>query len=180
MMHGRGKSDLVIVAVKPTNKAERSAAEPAERRAGTKGNVDQTARTGHSAGHACHLTWNAYGKAARLACQNPRWEPCAGKLHARICAGGAQQWASLPRPAPEQASLLCSIDARDLLRQRGRANPTFYRATCPSFGKASPARASAARARRESSFICRTRASTLSSLSSGLIQSMKATSMTSP
>ena len=32
MMHGRGKSDLAIVAGKPTNKAERSAAEPVEPR----------------------------------------------------------------------------------------------------------------------------------------------------
>ena len=41
MMHGRGKSDSAIVAVKPTNKAERSAAEPVEPRAGTKGNAGQ-------------------------------------------------------------------------------------------------------------------------------------------
>jgi len=51
MMHGREKSDSAIVAMKPTNKAgqpvaERSAAapnaaEPAERRVGTKGNADQ-------------------------------------------------------------------------------------------------------------------------------------------
>ena len=41
MMHGHEKSDLAIVAVKPTNKAERSAAELVERRAGTKGNADQ-------------------------------------------------------------------------------------------------------------------------------------------
>ena len=51
MMHGRGKSDSAIVAVKPTNKvarpaaeqsaAERTAAEPVERRAGTKGNADR-------------------------------------------------------------------------------------------------------------------------------------------
>jgi hypothetical protein len=41
MMHGRGKSDSAIVAVKPANKAERSAAEPVEPRAGTKGNADQ-------------------------------------------------------------------------------------------------------------------------------------------
>jgi RNA-directed DNA polymerase len=41
MMHGRGKSDPVIVAVKPTNQAERSAAELVERRVGTKGNADQ-------------------------------------------------------------------------------------------------------------------------------------------
>src|SRR5580692_8555379 len=47
MMHGRGKSDSAIVAVKPTNKAERSAAEPVEPRAGTKGNAewDNTPRT---------------------------------------------------------------------------------------------------------------------------------------
>ena len=50
MMHGRGKSDSAIVAVKPANKAEpptaetsavmTAAAEPVERRAGTKGNAD--------------------------------------------------------------------------------------------------------------------------------------------
>jgi hypothetical protein len=50
-MHGHEKSDSAIVAVKPTNKAEHSAAEqstvelfaaePVERRAETKGNVDQ-------------------------------------------------------------------------------------------------------------------------------------------
>src|SRR5271167_4403519 len=41
MMHGHEKSRYVIVAVKPMNKAERSAAESVERRAETKGNVDQ-------------------------------------------------------------------------------------------------------------------------------------------
>jgi RNA-directed DNA polymerase len=41
MMHGRGKSDSAIVAVKPTNKAERSAAEPVEPRAEAKGNAEQ-------------------------------------------------------------------------------------------------------------------------------------------
>src|SRR5271165_6064131 len=41
MMHGREKSDPAIVAGKPTNKAERSAAEPVERRAGAKGNANQ-------------------------------------------------------------------------------------------------------------------------------------------
>jgi RNA-directed DNA polymerase len=38
MMHVCGKSDSAIVALKPANKAERSAAEPAEPRAETKGN----------------------------------------------------------------------------------------------------------------------------------------------
>ena len=41
MMHGHEKSRSAIVAVKPTNKAEQSAAEPVERRAETKGNADQ-------------------------------------------------------------------------------------------------------------------------------------------
>src|ERR1700750_2515273 len=51
MMHGHEKSDPVIVAVKPANKAaqpaaersaaEPTAAEPVEPRAGTKGNADQ-------------------------------------------------------------------------------------------------------------------------------------------
>ena len=41
MMHGPEKSDPAIVAVKPANKAEQSAAELVERRAGTKGNASQ-------------------------------------------------------------------------------------------------------------------------------------------
>src|SRR5437016_1723755 len=41
MMHGREKSDPAIVAGKPTNKAERSVAEPVERRVGAKGNANQ-------------------------------------------------------------------------------------------------------------------------------------------
>ena len=41
MMYGHEKSRSAIVAGKPTNKAERSAAEPVERRVETKGNVDQ-------------------------------------------------------------------------------------------------------------------------------------------
>jgi RNA-directed DNA polymerase len=41
MKHGGRKSDSAIVAVKPTNKAERSAAEPVEPRAEAKGNANQ-------------------------------------------------------------------------------------------------------------------------------------------
>jgi hypothetical protein len=39
MMHGREKSGLAVVAVKPANKAERSAAELAEPRAGAEANA---------------------------------------------------------------------------------------------------------------------------------------------
>ena len=62
MMHGREKSDPAIVAWKPTNKAERSAAEPAEPRAGTERNAANRARTGHRVGCACHRRSTAYGK----------------------------------------------------------------------------------------------------------------------
>ena len=41
MTHGSGESDSAIVAGKPTNKAEQSAAEPVEPRAEAKGNVGQ-------------------------------------------------------------------------------------------------------------------------------------------
>ncbi len=41
MTNGRGKSDSAVVAVRPTNKAGRLAAEPEERRAGTKGSAVQ-------------------------------------------------------------------------------------------------------------------------------------------
>src|SRR3979409_2092333 len=40
-MQGRERSDPAVVAVKPVNNAERSAAEPVEPRAGAKGNAEQ-------------------------------------------------------------------------------------------------------------------------------------------
>src|SRR6267142_5835620 len=47
MMHEREKSDPAVVAVKPVNNAERSAAESVEPRAGAEGNASQ-----HSTGRA--------------------------------------------------------------------------------------------------------------------------------
>jgi hypothetical protein len=64
MMYGRGKSSPVIVAGKP-NKAQPdsvTAAESVERRAGAKGNANQPARTGLSAGLAWSWRWLAYVK----------------------------------------------------------------------------------------------------------------------
>src|ERR1700688_2119781 len=109
MMYGHGKSRPGIVARKPANKAARSATEPSvkepaaaesvERRAGTKGNADW---------HSTHRTQRRVSVpqalerirqvGARLLCRlYLRWEPYAGKLHVRNCAGGARQLASLPR-----------------------------------------------------------------------------------
>ena len=85
MMHGPEKSDPVIVAGKPTNKAERSAAESVEPRTGTKGNADQlnTRRTQSR----ISVAQGVGSYTAALCRQSPRWEPYAGKPHVRICAG---------------------------------------------------------------------------------------------
>ena len=87
MMHDREKSDSAIVAVKPTNKAERSAAEPVEPRAEAEGNASQ-----HSTCRAQsrESVSQALGRIRSFAVTHPRWEPYAGKPHVRICAGGAR------------------------------------------------------------------------------------------
>jgi hypothetical protein len=65
MMHEREKSGLAVVAMKPTNKAERSAAELGSQGRGPRGMWASTARTGHGTGQPCHRGWNAYGKFRR-------------------------------------------------------------------------------------------------------------------
>ena len=88
MMNGRGESDSAIVAGKPTNKAEQSAAEPVERRAGAKGNAgQQSTRRAQSRVSVSQ----ALERIRQVRRQHPRWEPYAGKPHVRFCAGGAQQ-----------------------------------------------------------------------------------------
>jgi len=63
MMNEPKKSDLAKVAGKPTNKAgSRTAAEPVEPRAGPRGTRTSKARTGRSAGPACHRRWSACAK----------------------------------------------------------------------------------------------------------------------
>jgi RNA-directed DNA polymerase len=87
MMNGPEKSDRAIVAGKPANKAERSAADLVERRAGTEGNASRqsTCRTQRRISVTpLALIRQNYRR------QHPRWEPYAGKPHVRICAGGAR------------------------------------------------------------------------------------------
>jgi RNA-directed DNA polymerase len=93
MMHGHEKSRSAIVAVKPTNKAERSAAEQSaaesvERRAETKGNVDQqrTRRTQRRISVSQMLARIRQHIVAVDTQDGNRM----GKLHVRICAGGAR------------------------------------------------------------------------------------------
>ena len=94
MMHGHEKADLVIVAMKPANKARKptaeasagaNAAESVERRAGAKGIRTSTTRTGPRARPACRRL-SVY---VTFAVTHPRWEPYAEKPHVRFWAGRA-------------------------------------------------------------------------------------------
>src|SRR5215469_6946564 len=86
MMHGREKSDSAIVAGKPANKAVLTAAEPVERRAGTKGNANQQSM-GRAQNCGNHVTsagahTGSRKLVARFAVTHPRWEkrcPLAGR-----------------------------------------------------------------------------------------------------
>src|SRR5439155_23164207 len=80
MMHGHEKSDFAIVAVKPANKAKKStaeasagevAAEPAERRAGTKGNAGQQSTC--RAQNRISVS-QALERIRQFAVIHPRWE----------------------------------------------------------------------------------------------------------
>src|SRR5258707_9682258 len=80
MMQGPEKSDPAIVAMKPANKAEQSAAESVERRAGTKGNADQqsTYRTQSRANVSQALERIRKVASDRFAVTHPRWEKLWG------------------------------------------------------------------------------------------------------
>jgi hypothetical protein len=97
MMHGRGKSDSAIVAVKPTNKAERSAAELVEPRVGTKGNADWQSRRRTQSRESLSQALGRIRQMFRR--QNPRWEPDAGKPH----VGSVRGARSNPRPTATRA-----------------------------------------------------------------------------
>jgi hypothetical protein len=89
MMHGREKSDLVIVAGKSPNKTGEPAAEAMERRAGAEENASQHRTRRTQSRESVSQTPERVRTAARLCRDYPRWEPDAGKLHVRFCAGCA-------------------------------------------------------------------------------------------
>ena len=106
-MHGREKSDFAIVAGKPTNKAVPTAAEPVERRAGPRGTRASKARTGHSAGCACHKRWSAYGTFRR---HTPKAGAVCGNS-ARTDLGGGRSEMAVPTAL--------SISNQKLIQNRG-------------------------------------------------------------
>src|SRR5215475_9134582 len=92
MMHGRGKSDSAIVAVKPVNKAVPTAAELVEPRAGAKGNACQQstcrAQDRVSVSQALERIRQAAAAAWRYA---PEARAVCIYVDVRICAGCALQ-----------------------------------------------------------------------------------------
>src|SRR5262245_61941249 len=97
MMHGHEKSDPAIVAVKPANKAKEA----------HRGGICEGGRSGVGGAKgegqgeyapAKHVLGSEPGSrvtgagayTARRAVIHPRQEPCAGKPHARIWAGGVR------------------------------------------------------------------------------------------
>jgi hypothetical protein len=78
MMHGREKSDLVIVAMKLPNKAGGPAAEAMERRARAEENAIQHRTCRTQSRESVSQTLERVRTAARLCRHYPRWEPDAG------------------------------------------------------------------------------------------------------
>jgi hypothetical protein len=97
MMHGHEKSDLAIVAMKPANKA-RKAHRGGVREGGRSGvggvkggGQGECAPAKHALGSEPDSRVTGAGAyTARRAVIHPRQEPCAGKPHARIWAGGVR------------------------------------------------------------------------------------------
>ena len=83
--------------MKRANEAGRPGEEFVEPRAGAEENAEQngTPRTPSRQGASHGL--DRVRQAVRFAVKYPRWEPDALVGPVRFCAGGAQQWASLPR-----------------------------------------------------------------------------------
>jgi hypothetical protein len=87
MMHGHEKSDSAIVATKPPNKAGQPAAEAVEQRAEAKENANRCRTCRTQGRESVSQEPERVRTAARPAVKHPRWEPYAGKLHVRFCAG---------------------------------------------------------------------------------------------
>ena len=97
MMHGHEKSDLAIVAVKPANKAKEAYCGGVC--GGGRGGVGGAKGGGQGEyTPAKHVLGSEPGSrvkgagayTATFAVTHPRWEPCAGKPHARFWAGGVR------------------------------------------------------------------------------------------
>src|SRR5713226_2614743 len=123
MMHEREKSDPAVVAVKLANKAERSAAESVEPRAGTKGNASQ-----HS---TCRAQYRvsvspALERIRHVRRQTPKVGAVCGKAARTVLCGGRSAM-SVPTAIQKFSSKSCDSGVRGaslktasmILRTRG-------------------------------------------------------------
>src|SRR5215471_17742610 len=85
MTHGGGRSDPGVVAVKPANKAEPSAAESGEQGRGPRGMRTNKAHARHRTGKVCHKRWPAYDKLQSKGRRNG--SPRFFTTSASICSG---------------------------------------------------------------------------------------------
>jgi hypothetical protein len=90
MMNGHEKSDLAIVAVKPANNAERSAAEPVERRAGSKGNAGQQSTRRTQSRASVSQALERIRKAISLCRHTPEVGAVCGKAARTVLCGGRE------------------------------------------------------------------------------------------
>jgi hypothetical protein len=89
MVNGSEESDPPIVARKPRNKAEQSAAEQAERRMGAEGNAGrQSTRGAQNRVSVTQALSRVREVDKRFAVKHPRWEPYAGIPLVRNLCGG--------------------------------------------------------------------------------------------
>jgi hypothetical protein len=122
MMHDREKSDSVIVAEKPTNKAASAVAEPVEPRTGPRGSREGKARTGHRAGHACHRRSTVNGKWARrfavITQGRSRMREFRSYGSARGAAGNSRSYRERSSATDHDSSTLRSRQLRHEMRCR--------------------------------------------------------------
>src|SRR4029079_2802847 len=128
MMHGPEKSDPAIVATKPTNKAEgppvarpageTHAAEPVERRAGTKGNAGQQSThqtqswTARATGAGTHTESGSHPLCRHI----PEVGAGCGKAaRPDLCGGRAMKRTSLPLTRREPQPLCCALISPNLV-----------------------------------------------------------------
>ena len=105
MMHGPEKSEPAIVAMKPANKAEQSAAESVERRAGTKGNAGQLSTRWTQS--RISVT-QGVGSHTATYCRRPEVGAVCGKA-ARTDLGGGREVTRVPTAKGVGPCLLLAI-----------------------------------------------------------------------